>query len=317
MSRSVRSTIAGVLVVVLAVCAATRVQAQEVAPPDAEHMHIAPVLDSTFAMSDARISAERPAWHSMITNLPRDGATLPTKVFSPSGLTTIAGLGILTGALVLTEGQSYHGTRQLLDKNPSAQNMCDIMEHVGDGRLHLGIAAAFGIAGFATDDSRALRTASQTVEALLATGVTVQILKRMTGRESPQAALRDGGAWHLFPNVREYDHHQSRYYAFPSGHIATTMSTVTVIADNYPEVPWIRPVGYTVVGLLGISLVGVGYHWYSDFPLGIALGYTFGKIVTERNAAASFAEAETPGHTFSIMPTIGPAGTGIALAMSF
>jgi membrane-associated phospholipid phosphatase len=306
----------GILAFLVVVVAAGPLRAQEAALPDAEGLLIASAPDTSRALIDSRMAPGRPAWHAMVTNLPGDWATFPATVFQPSGITAMAGLGILTGALVLTEGQSYRGTRQLLDANPSAQHMCDIMEHVGDGRLHLGIAAAFGIAGFAADDSRALRTASQTVEALLATGVTVQILKRMTGRESPQVALREGGVWHLFPSVRDYDHHQSRYYAFPSGHIATTMSTVTVIAENYPEVRWIRPVGYTFVGLLGISLVGVQYHWYSDLPLGIALGYTFGSIVTRHDGGAERAESGAPVHALSIVPTLGPTGTGIALALS-
>ena len=54
--------------------------------------------------------------------------------------------------------------------------------HIGEGSTHLGIAAAFGLYGFVASDSRAIRTASQTMEALLATGITIQLLKRAMER---------------------------------------------------------------------------------------------------------------------------------------
>ena len=71
--------------------------------------------------------------------------------------------------------------------------------------------------------------------------------------------------------------------AFPSGHLATVMATVTVLADNYPEKKWIKPVGYSVVGLVGTAMVGNGVHWVGDYPLAIGLGYVFGKVAVKMN----------------------------------
>ncbi len=316
MSHIHRSLVAGVFGVVFGVSAFATARAQEVAPPDTSRKPVAPVVDSSLAMADPWMPRGRPAWHAMVTDLPGDWAAVPATVMQPSGLKTIAGLGVLTAALLRSDGRSYRATKDFLRRNPFAQRTCDAAVYAGDGRVHFAVAAAFGIAGFVMDDDRALRTASQTVEALLVTGMTVQVMKRMTGRESPQAAIRGGGSWHWFPSVLEYGHHQARYYAFPSGHIATTMSTVTVIAANYPEAPWIRPLGFGIAGLLGASLVGVNYHWYSDLPLGIALGYTFGSIVSCHDGHDSGATGGPFGNALSIVPVTGPAGTGIALAMA-
>ena len=155
------------------------------------------------------------------------------------------------------------------------------------------------------------------MEALIASGLVVQVLKRVTGRESPQAATSGTGRWQFFPNIQQYQKHQSKYYAFPSGHITTTMATVTVIAENYPEVGWIRPVGYGIVGLLGISLVNVGYHWYSDLPLGIALGYTFGKIIAHPDGFDVGSAGDPAAAKISFGPSITPAGSGFAMAVTF
>src|SRR5664279_4126820 len=48
-----------------------------------------------------------------------------------------------------------------------------------------GLAAAFAAYGFIAGDNRALRTGSQIVETILASGTVVQVLKHITGRESP------------------------------------------------------------------------------------------------------------------------------------
>lgn len=274
-------------------------------------------IDSLGVSSLRTFPLERPEWHSMITNLPGDWGRAATRTFSVGALPALAGIGVLTGVLIAADHTTYTSTREFLDRHAAAQSICDVMEHVGDGRVHLGIAATFGIVGFATDDTRALRTASQTVEALLATGIVVQLLKHITGRESPEAATSEGGTWRFFPNLKEYHRHQTRYYAFPSGHIATTMSTVTVIAENYPEVGWIKPVGYTIVGLLGFGLVGVGFHWYSDLPLGIAIGYTFGSIASHRDEPETMTGEGKRSSLFTVLPSVGPDGAGITLAVTF
>jgi hypothetical protein len=96
--------------------------------------------------------------------------------------------------------------------------------------------------------------------------------------------------------------------------VATTLATVTVVAENYPEWGWVRPVGYTATALLAISMVNTGIHWYSDYPLAIALGYSFGMI-------ASHPGESDPGATddagFAVSPQISASGTGIRITYSF
>ena len=84
------------------------------------------------------------------------------------------------------------------------------------------------------------------------------------------------------------------YDAFPTGHLATAMATVTVIADNYPEYHFIRPVGYGLMGLLGYSMLNNGVHWACDYPVGIALGYAFAKIAV-RNGRTRVEDARRCG----------------------
>jgi membrane-associated phospholipid phosphatase len=291
--------------------------AQAELPAGRDSLWQAWIQDSTGAAPIETAPLARPEWHSMITNLPGDWIRGVKTTASVDALPGVIGISLISGALIVADQATYKMTRNFLGTHSSAESMCPFMVRGGDGRIHLAIAATFGIVGFALDDTRALRTASQTVEALLASGVVVQVLKHVTGRESPEAASKQGGVWRLLPNQRDYIRHQARYYSFPSGHIATIMSTVTVIAENYPEVGWIKPVGYTAVGLVGFSLVGVGMHWYGDLPLGLAIGYTFGKIVAHRDDPGMMAGDSAHSSAFSIVPSITPEGAGVTLAVAF
>ncbi len=155
------------------------------------------------------------------------------------------------------------------------------MYFIGDGWTHIGFSLGFYAYGLIDNDNRALQTASQIAQGMLTTGVATQVLKHITGRQSPYVSTEKRGKWDLFPDQVEYHKHVSSHDAFPSGHIATAMMTVTVIAENYPEYTYIRPVGYTLMSLLMYQMMNNGVHWASDYPLGIAIGYLMGKIASD------------------------------------
>ena len=258
-------------------------------------------------------------WYSMFTQLPNDwmhGAGLSIKSES---IPAIAGVCVLTYSLLRTDNQTWRGTRRLYHSSADFHDASNYAVALGDGRMHLGIASVFAGYGWLWDDPKALRVASQTVEAFLATGITVQLLKRVTGRESPAAATSHAtGRWKFFPHPSVYDKHPTSYYAFPSGHISTAMATLTVVAENYPQERWIRPVGYTMVGALGVGLVAKGMHWYSDLPMGVALGYLFGKIAANPSIPELMKGVQEKGLDISVTPIIdGQGGGGIHLAMAF
>lgn len=173
-------------------------------------------------------------------------------------------------------------------------NLNSAFYYLGDGWTHLTIATSFLTYGILKKDNRASQTATQLGEAILSTGVVVQALKRTTGRQSPFRSTQDRGRWFLLPAYKSYQNNVSNYDAFPTGHLATAMATVTVIAENYPEYHFIRPVGYGLMGVLGYAMLNNGVHWASDYPLGIAIGYGFAKIAV-RNGRTRVLEPGAPG----------------------
>ncbi|MDQ6989709.1 MAG: phosphatase PAP2 family protein [Mariprofundaceae bacterium] len=153
---------------------------------------------------------------------------------------------------------------------------------IGDGWTHSIIAAAFLGVGAWNDDDKAYNTGFQIIEGMITTTIATQTIKHITGRESPFRATEPAGRWDFFPNQQTYMENIPAYDAFPSGHLAVGSMVLTVIHKNYPEKTWVLPTGVTLLSLLSFQMMNNGVHWASDYPLAIALGYTFGSIAYER-----------------------------------
>lgn len=161
-------------------------------------------------------------------------------------------------------------------------DLSSALYYIGDGWTHISIGAGFLTYGLLADDNRAIQTASQLGEGMLTSGFSTQLLKHITGRESPFKSTADGGVWRPFADQIKYHKNVPKYDAFPSGHLCTAMMTTTVVAENYPDHKYIWPLGWTLMGLLSYQMMNNGVHWASDYPLSIGMGYLLGKIAVEQ-----------------------------------
>ena len=155
---------------------------------------------------------------------------------------------------------------------------------IGNGTTIIVMTAGFLTCGLLKNDYRAKATASGLIESMLVTGVYVQTIKRITGRESPFIAIQNGnsgGNWNPFPSFAAYAKFTPSYDAVPSGHLTTIMAGLTVIAENYPEYKWIKPVGYSLVGAMCFQMIQSEVHWASDYPIAILMGYFVGKTIAK------------------------------------
>ena len=85
------------------------------------------------------------------------------------------------------------------------------------------------------------------------------------------------------------------YDAFPSGHLTTLTATFTTLAENYPEKRWLYPLGGVVVGACGFAMMNIGVHWAGDYPLALALGYSYAKLNARRHRTRLDVEAPLTG----------------------
>lgn len=163
------------------------------------------------------------------------------------------------------------------------RNLTSAFYMLGEGWVGLAIGGGIWISGKVNGDNRAKQTASDLFEGFLASAVTTQLIKRTTGRESPFAATRPGGRWQPFPSFKDYQTNTPTYDAFPSGHLTTMITYTTILADNYPEKKWIRPLGYALASLTSWAMINTEVHWAGDYPLAFAIGYVQGKVITSKH----------------------------------
>lgn len=162
------------------------------------------------------------------------------------------------------------------------QDAASAIYFVGNGTTVILIGAGFATYGLLKNDYRAQSTALQLMESLAQSGIFAQTIKRLSGRESPFITFGDQrrhSYWRFAPSFSAYQKNTSSYDAMPSGHLTTAMAALTVISENYPEYKWLKPVGYSILGLMSFEMVQSKVHWASDYPIALLLGYLIGKNI--------------------------------------
>lgn len=273
--------------------------------------------DSVQFVLDARPSPDL-KWYTMFQRIPGDWVTFGHRNFREEKIPIIAGIAGVTAFAVWTDQPVWEASDRWYKGSKTVKNVSDFFEYLGDGKPQFGLAAAFGAFGLLAKDDRALRTGSQLVQTILACGTVIQTLKHITGRESPFVSSRINGRWVFFPNQLDYHKKVPYYDAYPSGHIATATATLTVIMENYPEwKPWLKPLSYFLIAGIGVGLSNTGIHWWSDFPLGIALGYEFGMIASHPEGLDLVKSGEEDSPKLSFLPNITPTGQGVTVSLQF
>ena len=284
----------------------------------------------------------RPKAFQFAKNVPLDIYQLGKTTFSKKNLPTLGAILAGTVALVLVDQQITDAAQQFgryihLDASHKFQrievfkvpvmdipgNLNAAFYFMGEGWPSILIAGSFYSYGLMANDYRALQTTSQLTEMFFTLAITTQFIKRISGRQSPFRAMETaegvpGGDWSPFISPRKYQQDVSNHDAFPSGHMATVMATITILAGNYPDNKFIKPVGYSVMGLLGFAMLNNGVHWISDYPLAIAIGYTCGKIALSRGRQIIPKIGKNHGSSSALMPAcLGEGSVGLSYRATF
>lgn len=262
---------------------------------------------------------KKPRFFDMVTNIPKNvygtindfgykenlialgGATILTVGIVPEDQHLLDQSRMLGERLGLMEEARYNNFGPLSNIPP---NMTSAIYLIGNGTTPLLMSMGFATFGLIKNDYRSLNTATGLVESVLVCGVFSQTIKRITGRQSPAPAIRDGnpgGDWSPFPSFSAYGKNTPNYDAMPSGHMMTATAALNVILGNYPDKKWIKPVGYGLIGLLGFEMVQANVHWYSDYPIAMVMGYIIGKNIAKNKITKTNSKFEsTKKYTFNV-----------------
>ena len=269
---------------------------------------------NTFAQQDYVYT--RPGWLTFLKNIPGDMRDYTRNPLTKKNLWGLTAITVSTGLMIYYDDKLLNASNELSDKLGLSEQTNWRMEHIGDGYLQLYVASSLIGYGLYYNDNRALQSASQIFESVFASGTIVQLIKHITGRESPFVATTPTGRWRFFPNQIDYHNRVPEFDAFPSGHISSITAMVVVLSENYPEYTFIKPLGYLAVGLNAIGMMNTGVHWISDYPIGIALGYSFAKIAVKKGRTQIKTSIKTPP-SFSIYPLfVSKDGFGIHMSLT-
>ncbi|WP_165766284.1 phosphatase PAP2 family protein [Flavobacterium branchiophilum] len=253
---------------------------------------------------------QKPKLFDFITHIPKDVAGTFVDFGQKNhlialGSATLATVAILPMDQRLTDQSRLFGEKLNMEKTAHYQNfgpLSNIPPNVtsgiyliGNGTTPILLSMGFATYGWIAHDLRALNTAAGLFESLATSGVYSQTIKRITGRQSPSPALASGnpgGDWNPFPSFIAYTQNTPNYDAMPSGHLMTATSALYVIMENYPEKKWIRPLGFSMIGVLGFQMVQSEVHWVSDYPIALVMGYVIGKNIANSKIKKTLAKPQ-------------------------
>lgn len=284
-----------------------------------EYQHLRLQTVQTYKISkNLNFEYQKPKFWEFVTNIPSDFGIFGKMFVQKNNLIWFGSALGATAALVpidqqltnqardfgeqigLNEAHSYSGPIKMFPNDVNSG-----IYRLGNGFTALMVSGGLLTFGLLKNDYRAIHTSSELVEGLIASGLVVQPLKRITGRESPFVAEQNGhpgGEWNPFPSFAAYAKSTPNYDAMPSGHLTTLMTTLTILSENYKEKKWIKPVGYGLMGLMAFEMVQSKVHWTSDYPLAVFMGYMIGKSIVKNRVVQK--KITTTGTNKTVLPKL-------------
>jgi len=161
------------------------------------------------------------------------------------------------------DSTSFHGFNRVFSSNATA---------IGT----VAAPVALYLAGLATKDVKAQRTALLAGEAVANAEILSEALKTVTKRARPAsfpAGSKLSDSW--FEGSRTGG-------SFPSGHTIAAFSLATIIARRYGNHRWVPWVSYGAAAAVGFSRLSLSAHYASDVFAGAFLGYAVSRYAVLR-----------------------------------
>jgi len=225
-------------------------------------------------------------------------------IWDRSDWITAGWVGAGTGMFLVLDDEINHKFQKDI-RGSTTDVLADIFEPFGNGAFALtGLAAVYIFEHF-NENEKAKRATLIAAESFLITSLYATVLKYSFGRARPHNADTNHDDSHM-----HFDGFSIKNNSFPSGHSTTAFAIATVVANEYEETPYIKPISYGLATLTGLSRINDQKHWASDVFLGAALGYFTSKTLLRLHN-------NKKGQHFTIYPRADSRGGGIMLSKQF
>lgn len=167
-------------------------------------------------------------------------------------------------------------------KNSLKSDWRDAFGAAGNPITHFALAGAWYLAGQQAQDAKTYEVGKRALSALTISGVSTVLLKLAANTESP-----NGEQW-----------------AWPSGHVSSSMAMATVMNHAYGPLVGVPLFGLT--GLVALERLDSREHHFSDVVFGAALGWVVAETVMKEHRPEIFGG--------QIAPYMDPAGPSAGIA---
>ena len=243
------------------------------------------VLSTSFYRADSVFSfRSEKGYFPLLLDDFGEQITAPFKMNTKQLLMTGAGIGI-TAILIHFDPKIDDWARVQKQKHYWISRTSPVITRFG-GDWGVYSVIASGLISATLNNEKGVQTSLLATQAMITSGVWVNIIKILTGRERPIATYAfskvEGGMW--YGPLARYDQDAAKkpvsaYDAFPSGHTATIFSIATVVAEQYKDIKAVPIICYSAASLVGISRLIEHQHWASDVFVGGIMGYLCGRQV--------------------------------------
>jgi len=223
----------------------------------------------------------------------------------------VTGSIILTAVLMHYDQDIYDNLQHWRETNAAVREVSPVITNMGDGKFSLGLFGGFAGYGLLAKDKKSLEVGKIGLESFLVSGITIQLLKHLCGRERPSDATRPGGFWHgpfaFFDKAKGGRRGLAAFDSFPSGHTTTAFAAATTLSDFYTA-PWVSYTTYSLASLVAVSRVIERTHWISDCFIGALIGHYETRLVEKLNYGST---------NISLTPMADDRQYGILLCVKF
>jgi membrane-associated phospholipid phosphatase len=158
----------------------------------------------------------------------------------------------------------------------------DAFGAMGNPATHFALAGAWYLIGQQAEDAKTYEVGKRMISALTITGVSTMLLKVAACTEAPNG----------------------EDFAWPSGHVSSTMALATVL--NHAYGPLVGVPMYGLTALVGIERLDDEEHHFSDVVFGAALGWVVAETVMKEHHPEIFGG--------EVVPYVDPAGRNAGIA---
>ncbi|MEO6000295.1 MAG: phosphatase PAP2 family protein [Chitinophagaceae bacterium] len=199
----------------------------------------------------------------------------------------VGDFALITTATILSDEPINHSINDFRNHSVLVQKVSPVVTRFG-GKYELGTLGAIEAYGLIFKNEKLKTTTILATQAYLISGIWVNAIKFISGRERPSYYdPKDGeneGAWHgpffqFHKNNLGFKPDGSEYSSFASGHATVAFAVATVFAKQYSEYPIVPIISYSAATLVSLSRMTENKHWASDVLVGAAIGYFSGRQV--------------------------------------